>query len=318
MSEFSVAASFERKAKEVTGSQQSIQTLSVWAIHHRKHAKSIVEAWLKELLSSRESKKLTLIYLANDIIQNSKRKGHEYSSEFGIVMAKALENVYQYCDDSVEKAVSRVLDIWEERGIYNEHTISLLRPRSYTPPYSPPPEMSANTDEGAVDQLPLNVEEDAECSEEPPDTETFLERLKNLDQSAASHDDRTRMKITNIAQELLDPSAVASIDDHRELERLQEKAESAHELLEKYSKHLGSEVRDRISMVHMLKSYINHHRAELSRAEEQLTEHRQKHEKVQKVRKQLQLHLDSLPDLSKLPSNTGGLAPLPSVGDLFS
>lgn len=59
--------------------------------------------------------------------------------------------------------------------------------------------------------------------------------------------------------------------DHRELERLQEKAESAHELLEKYSKHLGSEVRDRISMVHMLKSYINHHRAELSRAEEQLT-----------------------------------------------
>ena len=51
MSEFSVAASFERKAKEVTGSQQSIQTLSVWAIHHRKHAKSIVEAWLKELLS---------------------------------------------------------------------------------------------------------------------------------------------------------------------------------------------------------------------------------------------------------------------------
>lgn len=46
-------------------------------------------------VAARESKKLTLIYLANDIIQNSKRKGHEYSSEFGIVMAKALENVYQ-------------------------------------------------------------------------------------------------------------------------------------------------------------------------------------------------------------------------------
>jgi regulator of Ty1 transposition protein 103 len=94
MSEFNVS-SFERKAREVTGSQQSIQTLSVWAIHYRKHAKEIVEAWLRELLAAKENKKLTLIYLANDIIQNSKRKGPEYSNEFGIVMPKALENVYQ-------------------------------------------------------------------------------------------------------------------------------------------------------------------------------------------------------------------------------
>ena len=36
------------------------------------------------------------------------------------------------------------------------------------------------------------------------------------------------------------------------------------------------------------------------------------------VKKQLQSHLDSLPDLSQLPGNSAGLAPLPSVGDLFS
>ena len=47
------------------------------------------------IFAAKENKKLTLIYLANDIIQNSKRKGPEYLTEFGVVMAKALENVYQ-------------------------------------------------------------------------------------------------------------------------------------------------------------------------------------------------------------------------------
>ena len=39
----------------------------------------------------------------------------------------------RHCDDSVEKAVSRVLDIWEERGIYDDHAVGLLRPRSDQP-----------------------------------------------------------------------------------------------------------------------------------------------------------------------------------------
>ena len=121
------------------------------------------------------------------------------------------------------------------------------------------------------------------------------------------------------------------------MERLQREAETAHEMLDRYGKQLNTEMRDHVSMARMLKSYISHHRAELSRAEERLAvgfhvffvilllrvylwiqDHKQKHENVQRVRKQLQSHLDSLPDLSKLPSNSGGLAPLPSVGDLFS
>jgi regulator of Ty1 transposition protein 103 len=106
--------------------------------------------------------------------------------------------------------------------------------------------------------------------------------------------------------------------DCRELERLKGKAENTREMLDKYGKQLSTEMHDHISMAHMLKSYISHHRAELSRAEERLADHKQKLESVQRVKKQLQSHLDSLPDLSKLPSNSGGLAPLPSVGDLFS
>ena len=38
-----------KKLNELNGTQQSIQTLSLWLIHHRKHAKTIVQVWLREL-----------------------------------------------------------------------------------------------------------------------------------------------------------------------------------------------------------------------------------------------------------------------------
>ena len=45
--------SFEKKLKELNMSQQSIQTLSQWVVHNRKHAKTIVEAWHKEVISGK-------------------------------------------------------------------------------------------------------------------------------------------------------------------------------------------------------------------------------------------------------------------------
>ena len=49
-----------------------------------------------------------------------------------------------------------------------------------------------------------------------------------------------------------------------------------------------------------------------------LQEYKAKQEKVQLVRQELKSHLENLPDLSKLPDVGGGLAPLPSAGDLFA
>lgn len=39
-----------RKLQELNPSQQSIQTLSLWLIHHRKHHAAIVKTWFKEML----------------------------------------------------------------------------------------------------------------------------------------------------------------------------------------------------------------------------------------------------------------------------
>lgn len=40
--------------------------------------------------------------------------------------------------------------------------------------------------------------------------------------------------------------------------------------------------------------------------------------KVRDVQKEISSHLHNLPDLTQLPDVTGGLAPLPSAGDLFN
>lgn len=39
-----------KKLLDLNASQQSIQTLSLWLIHHRKHHHVIVKIWYKELL----------------------------------------------------------------------------------------------------------------------------------------------------------------------------------------------------------------------------------------------------------------------------
>ena len=46
-------STLEKKLSELSNSQQSIQTLSLWLIHHRKHAKTVVEVWYKQLLEGK-------------------------------------------------------------------------------------------------------------------------------------------------------------------------------------------------------------------------------------------------------------------------
>lgn len=48
MSSFSESA-LEKKLSELSSSQQSVQTLSLWIIHHRKHSGLIVKVWHREL-----------------------------------------------------------------------------------------------------------------------------------------------------------------------------------------------------------------------------------------------------------------------------
>lgn len=64
------------------------------------------------------------MYLANDVIQNSKKKGPEYSESFSTVLAKGFKDISQRCDDEKTfRSLERILNIWGERGVYDTDKI---------------------------------------------------------------------------------------------------------------------------------------------------------------------------------------------------
>lgn len=48
------------------------------------------------MLTAKPARRLTLMYLANDVIQNSRKKGPEFSKEFLTVLLKAFEHISKY------------------------------------------------------------------------------------------------------------------------------------------------------------------------------------------------------------------------------
>ncbi|XP_031391914.1 regulation of nuclear pre-mRNA domain-containing protein 1B-like [Punica granatum] len=106
------------KLSKLNNSQQSIESLSQWCVSHRKKAKLIVETWDRFFNSSQKEKCVSFLYLANDILQNSRRKGSEFVNEFWKVLPAALKHVYRNGDDHGKKVVTRLVNIWEERKVF--------------------------------------------------------------------------------------------------------------------------------------------------------------------------------------------------------
>lgn len=128
-------ASLLKKIQEVNNTQQSIQTLSLWLIHHRKYSKPIVQTWLQELLAAPKcDRKITFIYLANDILQNSRKKGSEFMKEFLNALPQAIENTSKVADTKSRFTLERIFNIWKDRKIYPDETIKKLKTTLHSQP----------------------------------------------------------------------------------------------------------------------------------------------------------------------------------------
>ncbi|ONK61674.1 uncharacterized protein A4U43_C08F32400 [Asparagus officinalis] len=106
------------KLNKLDSTQKSIQSLSTWCISHRKKAKQVVETWEKLFNSSSKEQRVSFLYLANDILQNSRRKGSEFVNEFWKVLPGVLKNVYENSEDLGKNVVMRLVGIWEERKVF--------------------------------------------------------------------------------------------------------------------------------------------------------------------------------------------------------
>ncbi|XP_015220112.1 regulation of nuclear pre-mRNA domain-containing protein 1B isoform X5 [Lepisosteus oculatus] len=347
MSSFSESA-LEKKLSELSNSQQSVQTLSLWIIHHRKHSPLIVRVWHREMKKAKSSRKLTFLYLANDVIQNSKRKGPEFTREFETVLVDACSHVAREADDGCKKHLERLLNIWQERSVYGADFIQQLKlaiEDSNSPKHKAQAVQAVNSQRNQNRKKVEEVEErkatkrtyqkiQEEEEEEDDDyrghyspqdndtagpllTEELIKALQDLE-NAASGDAAVRQKIASLPQEVQDVSLLEKITDKEAAEKLSKTVDEACLLLAEYNGRLAAELEDRRQLARMLTEYIHNQKDILTEREKKLEEYKQKLARVTQVRKELKSHIQSLPDLSLLPNVTGGLAPLPSAGDLFS
>lgn len=355
MSGFSDAA-LEKKLAELNNSQQSIQTLSLWLIHHRKHHASIVKIWLKEFTKAKDSRKLTFIYLVNDVIQNSRKKGPEFRDQFGPILGPALKLMGQAVnDENTQKRLERILNIWGDRNMFDSKQISEFRKslelcfKRRFDNGEPPVKMSRRDRGETLENVKENREQEdpdknkkerrkSECNEviqfdkegkkevhitlspklPANDAPEPEELIKALQtlENAASSDGIVRKKITELPSEVSDVSLLSKISDQTQAEALTCKVNEAVELLNDYNGRLLKEMEDRKSVTKMLHEFTAAQKELLIQAEERLQEYKEKLCKVYQVREELRSHVSSLPDLSQLPDVSA--VPLPSAGDLFS
>lgn len=325
MTSFSEGA-LEKKLSELNNSQQSIQTLSLWLIHHRKHCKTIVQVWFKELVKgkAKPNRKLTFMYLANDVIQNSRKKGPEFTKEFSSVLIKALEHVaLKESDERTFKGINRLLQIWQERNIYDANLIGEFRnalnsgnkkPLAKSPVAKKP---RIETPPPAVVEVKEEIVVKEGSPHEPPEAEDLIQSLVDLENSASS-DAAVREKIASLPAEVSDVSLLDRVEDKEAADKLGSQVNDACVLLDDYNKRLSSELDDRKKVARMIADFIRAQKETLAESQAKFEEYRAKLHKVNQVRNELKSHIQNLPDLTRLPDVTGGLAPLPSAGDLFN
>jgi hypothetical protein len=90
-------------------------------MYHRKRCKQTVELWQRELLRVPPSRQLLFLYVANDVMQSSRKRGPEFIKEFGRVIPDAVRLVYSAAtspNDELAKKILRLLSIWEERKVF--------------------------------------------------------------------------------------------------------------------------------------------------------------------------------------------------------
>ncbi|XP_009952970.1 PREDICTED: regulation of nuclear pre-mRNA domain-containing protein 1B, partial [Leptosomus discolor] len=292
----------------------------------------------------KSSRKLTFLYLANDVIQNSKRKGPEFTREFESVLVDAFSHVAREADEGCKKPLERLLNIWQERSVYGSEFIQQLK-LSMEDSNSPQTKVAEEKKslKRTFQQIQEEEDDDYPGSYSPQDpsagpllTEDLIKALQDLE-NAASGDATVRQKIASLPQEVQDVSLLEKITDKEAAERLSKTVDEACLLLAEYNGRLAAELEDRRQLARMLIEYTQNQKDVLTEKEKKLEEllcfdfsekvkrisvmereYKQKLARVTQVRKELKSHIQSLPDLSLLPNVTGGLAPLPSAGDLFS
>ncbi|XP_057330980.1 regulation of nuclear pre-mRNA domain-containing protein 2 isoform X2 [Microplitis mediator] len=221
---------FEKRLQNLKDSQDSIQSLSSWCLERRPHHKKIVASWLQVLKKVKVEHRLTLFYLANDVIQYSKRKNFEFVESWGTTLQRATTMVR---DEKVKHRILRIFKIWDQRQVYDEEFLADLSGLiSAAPKKKAEPQPIVVPEEF---QAALLISTMRSCATLEQATDA---RLRDLRESNVDIDN---------AEELC-----ASLKDRRHVEDAEKEVEIAVSNVENYVRALEAEIRERAQVLELL------------------------------------------------------------------
>lgn len=115
------------KLSTLNDTQESIVTVAQWIMFHRRHAQQTAELWLQRLRDTQLHKRLTLLYLVNEVVQQSKARGKkEFTNAFEGIIGESLELSYKGASAEVQQKLKRVVDVWRHRSVFARPTVQAL------------------------------------------------------------------------------------------------------------------------------------------------------------------------------------------------
>ncbi|KAM0736525.1 Regulation of nuclear pre-mRNA domain-containing protein 2 [Formica fusca] len=221
---------FERRLHTLKDSQESIQGLSAWCLERRQHHKKIVATWLQVLKKVKVEHRLTLFYLANDVIQYSKRKNFEFVESWGTTLQRATTMVR---DEKVKHRILRIFKIWDQRQVYDEEFLADLSGLiSAAPKKKLDPQPTSQSEEF---QAALLISTMRSCATLEQATDARLRDLRESNIDIES------------AEELR-----ASLKDRRRMEDAEKEIDLVARNVENYVRSLEAEIRERTQVIELL------------------------------------------------------------------
>ncbi|XP_040062154.1 regulation of nuclear pre-mRNA domain-containing protein 2 isoform X2 [Ixodes scapularis] len=313
-----------KKLTSVTNTQDSVQTLALWIIHHRAHHRKIVDIWAKVLKKSKPSHRLTMLYLANDVLQNGRRKGvQQYIESFGEVLP---HQVPLFRDEKILKQVDRVFTIWSERSVYpSDFTLGLkdiLHKRtgeklqqhhhhhhhhhhSSTGDGAQPAKEPSRKDSGKL----KTPEVEKIILEFKP--EKVIEKIKKL--KKVENDSVIKLAaLTSRNMDVSSSEVLRKFKDRSHGQQFQKDFEDATRCLEEYIKALEREMAERTEMTEMLEEAKVYYDSQHGEARIVATAYKNFGSRVKGLKRKLEAKMKTLP--SPVPSPTPD-APSPTNSD---
>ncbi|KAK4623536.1 UPF0400 protein [Fulvia fulva] len=109
------------KLAALNETQDSIVTNAQWIMFHRRHADRTAQLWLQRLQESTSaSKRLVLLYLANEVVQQSRaRSKTDFLVAFEPLIGEGIALAYKGASQEVQGKLRRVSEVWKERRIFD-------------------------------------------------------------------------------------------------------------------------------------------------------------------------------------------------------